>query len=139
MSTIKPRKIIQHPSTILKMKKKAIQKNNLNFFPLLVGNTHTKHYILPSKPSLSDSISSSDKQDLKNIDKSPYSAIHLSKLPHFSASNTSNPITQTKQIDKSKRKLPSFPASQSTSPTLNPKKKATPRSRLRKNRAFFYL
>ena len=41
MSSIKARETIQHLSTIFKIKKKAIEKNNLNFPPLSVENTHT--------------------------------------------------------------------------------------------------
>ena len=135
ISSTKPREIIQHPSTIFKIQKKAIEKNNLNFPPLSVENTPTNQSTSPSRPSLSDTSISSDEQDLSNIDKINYSAVLLSKSPYSPASNTPNPPTPTKQIEKSKRKLPLSPASQSTSPTLNPKKKATPRSRLRKNSA----
>ena len=79
MSSIKPRKIIQHPSTILKIKKKAIEKNNLNFPPVSVQNTPTNHPTLLLRPSLSDSSISSDDQDLSNTDKTKYSVVLLSK------------------------------------------------------------
>ena len=135
ISSSKTREIIQHPSTIFKIQKKAIEKNNLNFPPLSVKNTPTNQSTPPSKPSLSDSSTSSDEQDLSNIDRNNYSAVLLSKPPHSPPLNTPNPPTPTKQIEKSKRKFSLSPASQSTSHTLNPKKKATPKSRLRKNSA----
>ena len=77
ISSTKPREIIQHSSTILKMKKKVIGKNNLNFPPLSVGNTHTNQSTLTPRPSLSNSSTSSDEQDLSNIDKTNYSTVLL--------------------------------------------------------------
>ena len=69
------------------MKKKAIEKNNLKFLPLSVKNTPTNHPTLPPRPSFSDSTSSSDNQDLVNIDKTPYSAILLPKPSHADKTN----------------------------------------------------
>ena len=117
ISSIKPREIIQHSSIILKIKKKAIEKNNLNFFPTISKKHPYKSSYLNPKPSLSDSSISSDDQDLSNIDKTQYSAVLLSKSTHSPASILPNLPTTIKQIENPKRKLPLSLASQTTSPT----------------------
>ena len=89
ISSTKPREIIQHPSTIFKIKKKAIEKNNLNFPPLSVENTYINQPILTPRPSLSDSSISSDEQVFQILTKPT--------IPPYFCQNQPIPLLQTLQ------------------------------------------